>query len=68
MNKEHQAIVDDAVKNGVPRKDAEAYVSAGYKLGDGKKKAADDPYQTPPTIPPIPGTDDGKPKKKRGRK
>lgn len=44
---EFDAIVDDAVKNGTPRKDAEAFVVAGFhldgipaserQLGDGKK-------------------------------
>ena len=29
---EYDAIVDDAVKNGAARKDAEAYVTSGFKL------------------------------------
>jgi hypothetical protein len=39
---EFKAIVDDAVKAGADRKDAEAYVRAGYKLPaveSGKRKA-----------------------------
>ena len=35
MNKnEFRAIVDDAVKNGADRKDAEAYVRAGFKVDE----------------------------------
>lgn len=39
---EFKQIVDDAVKNGADRKDAEAYVRSGFKLGAsfGKEKTA----------------------------
>ena len=38
---EFDAIVDDAVKNGTPRKDAEAFVVAGFHLDGIPKGTAD---------------------------
>lgn len=37
---EFEAIVDDAVKNGANRKEAEAYVRAGYKVSFGSQRAS----------------------------
>ena len=43
---EFDAIVDDAVKNGATRAEAEAYVRSGFKLGEAEISALAEAEET----------------------
>lgn len=48
LAKEYQAIVDDAVANGADPKAAEAYVRAGYKIGESEESGRKPKAKKPP--------------------